>query len=87
MIRRSVKTPEIFRISYLHDKLGRQTGVVFFFKLELKHRYLIKNLLKSFDLSKEDETMLRTSLRVGDYSEFDRDRLVELRRMYIEDNL
>lgn len=81
------KTPKIFRITFLHDKLGRKTGVIYFFKVEIAHRTLIKNLLKSFDLSKEDETMLRKSLRVGDYSEHDRERLGELRRMYIEDNL
>ena len=81
------KTPEVFRISFTHDKLGRKTGVIYFYKVGFKHKLLIKNLLKSFDLSKDDETMLRTSLRVGDYSEFDRERLTELRRMYIEDNL
>lgn len=77
----------IHRISFLHDKLGRKTGVVYYYEIKLKHRNLIKKLFKSFDLSKDDETMLRTALRVGDYSEHDQERLKELRRMFIEDNL
>jgi len=81
------KTPDVFRLSFTYDKLGNKSGVIYFYKVEFKQRELIKNLLKSFDLSETDIKMLQTTLRTGDYSENDRSRLQELRKMYIEDNL
>ena len=77
----------IHRIQYTHDKLGRKTGVIFYYKILQGHRKMMEELLSDgFDLTDEDKKMLRTCLRVGDYSEHDRDKLLELRRMYIEDN-
>lgn len=75
----------IYKISFTHDKLGRQTGVVFYYKILYAHRRMIETLLTDFDLTDTDKKLLRTMLRVGEYSEFDRDRLMELRQMYIQD--
>ena len=80
------KGPDIHRIDYTHDKLGRKTGVIYYYKVEQGHKKMINELLTDFDLNKVDENMLRTLLRVGDYSETDRARLMELRKMYVEDN-
>jgi len=79
--------PTVFRISYTYDKLGNKSGVIYYFKVLPPQIKFIKEILEVFDLSDIDRKMLRTTLRVGDYSESDRDRLGELRRMYIEDNL
>jgi len=37
-------------------------------------------------LDDKDQKMLRAILRTKEYSEYDVDRLKELRKMYIEDN-
>ncbi len=79
--------PEVHRISYTYDKLGNKNGVVYYYKIGHKQRIFIKKVLEYFDLSEIDKKMLRTNLRTGEYSEFDRERLGELRRMYIEDSL
>ena len=49
-------------------------------------RIKINELLTDFDITEIDETMLRRLLRTKEYSEFDLDRMNELRKMYIEDN-
>lgn len=82
-----MKEPEIYKIAYTHDKLGRKNGIIYYYKVLTGHLKLIDRLLRDFDISSEDEKMLRRLKRTGEYSEFDRDRLAELRTMYIQDYL
>jgi hypothetical protein len=79
------KTPPISRIDFTHDKLGRRTGVTYYYKVEFGHRKLLENLIKDYSMPDEDVKMCRRLLRVGEYSEHDRDRLVELRKIYLRD--
>ena len=78
--------PDIHRLQFENDKLGNQIGVTYFYKLQQGHKKMINELLTDFDLGNADVKMLRTLLRVGDYSELDRNRLMELRKIYVEDN-
>ena len=77
---------DVHRIDFTSDKLGRRTGVVYYYKLLFPHRKFINELLTDFDITETDGTMLRRLLRTKEYSEFDLDRMNELRKMYIEDN-
>ena len=76
---------EIYRIEFTQDKLGRDNGVIYYYKVEFGHRVLIQTLLRDYPLKDDDTKMLRRLLRVGDYSEIDRDRLQALRRKWMRD--
>lgn len=80
-----MKDIEPYRIDFNHDKLGNRVGVNYYFKILQGHKKFINDMLKEFDISKDDRTMLLRLLRTNEYSEVDRDKLMELRSIYLHD--
>jgi len=81
----NITTPKVTRIEYSYDKFRQRNGATFFYKIDYRHRPMLEKLLNSFDLDETDNKMLRQLMRTGEYSEHQRERLSELRKMYIED--